>query len=153
MSARRSVLVCGAGGFVGTHLVSRLAREGCEVRGVDLRRSAFSESEAHEFVLGDLRDRGFFRSVVDRPFDEVYQLAADMGGAGYIFSDENDADVMRNSAAVNLNALDACLRAGAMRVFFPSSACVYPLRNQTDPSEFHCAEASAYPADPDSEYD
>lgn len=148
----KSVLVCGAGGFIGTHLVDRLVAEGCEVRGVDLKLPAFSETNAQEFVVGDLRDRDFFRSVVDRPFDEVYQLAADMGGAGYIFDGANDAEIMRSSAACNLNALDACLRAGALSVFFSSSACIYPLRNQLDATSPDCAEESAYPADPDSEY-
>jgi GDP-D-mannose 3', 5'-epimerase len=145
-------LVCGAGGFIGGHLVKRLKRDGYWVRGVDLKFHEFSESEADDFVIGDLRDAGFCRAVVDRRFDEVYQLAADMGGAGYIFTGEHDADLMHNSATINLNMLDACLKRGIKKIFYSSSACMYPAYNQEDPLNPNCAEDSAYPAAPDSEY-
>lgn len=149
---QRHALVLGAGGFIGSHLVRRLRAEGAWVRGVDLKRPEFGETEAHDFVVGDLRDPAVCREAVDRPFHEVYQLAADMGGAGFIFTGENDADIMHNSALVNLNVLEACVRAGVMRVFYSSSACIYPQRNQLDPDNPVCAEDSAYPADPDSDY-
>lgn len=148
----KSVLVCGAGGFIGGHLVARLKREGCWVRGVDLKHHEYGQSTADHFVIGDLRDQTVVRTVFDRPFDEVYQLAADMGGAGFIFTGENDADIMHNSATINLNILDGCRRQGVGHVFYSSSACIYPERNQTDPDNPNCAENSAYPADPDSEY-
>jgi len=147
-----SILVCGAGGFIGAHLVRRLKAEGARVRGVDLKRPEFSASAADEFVQGDLRDPYFVRQVVDRRFDRIFQLAADMGGAGFIFTGENDADILHNSATINLNMLDAVKDKGAGRVFYSSSACIYPQHNQTDPSNPDCAEDSAYPADPDSEY-
>jgi GDP-D-mannose 3',5'-epimerase len=145
-------LVCGAGGFIGHHLVKRLKREGFWVRGTDLKFPRFSETEADDFVVGDLRDQGFVREVIDRRFDEIYQLAADMGGAGYIFTGENDADVMHNSATINLNVLDAALKRNNKRIFYSSSACMYPEYNQLDPDNPNCAEGSAYPAAPDSEY-
>lgn len=145
-------LVCGAGGFIGSHLVNRLKREGYWVRGVDLKRPEFSESGAHEFVIGDLRDPAVCASVLDQRFDEVYQLAADMGGAGYLFTGDNDADVMHNSAAINLNIVDQCRRQHVPRVFYSSSACVYPEHNQMDPDNPKCAEDSVYPAAPDSDY-
>jgi len=148
----KSALVCGAGGFIGGHLVKRLKREGFWVRGVDLKFHEFSESEADDFVIGDLREQSTCRAIVDRPFDEVYQLAADMGGAGYIFTGEHDADVMHNSATINLNMLDACYKRGATKIFYSSSACMYPAYNQEDPLNPKCAEDSAYPAAPDSEY-
>lgn len=148
----RTALVCGAGGFIGHHLVRRLVRDGVRVRAVDRKRPEFSDSPAHEFVIADLRDPAAVRRAVDRPFDEVYQLAAEMGGAGYIFTGDHDAAVMHASALINLNVLDACRAAGARRVFFSSSACVYPLFNQLDPDNPNCAESSAYPAAPDSEY-
>lgn len=150
--ANKAVLVCGAGGFIGGHLVKRLKREGCWVRGVDLKMNEYCETEADDFVIGDLRDQSFVRSVIDRRFDEVYQLAADMGGAGYIFTGENDADIMHNSATINLNVLDACHKRNIKRVFYSSSACMYPEHNQLDPDNPNCAEDSAYPANPDSEY-
>jgi nucleoside-diphosphate-sugar epimerase len=146
------VLVCGAGGFIGHHLVRRLRKEGCWVRGVDLKFPRFSETEADDFIVGDLRSQTFVTQVVDTKFDEVYQLAADMGGAGYIFTGENDADVMHNSATINLNLLDACYRRNVSRIFYSSSACIYPEYNQRDPTNPNCAEDSAYPAAPDSEY-
>ena len=148
----KTVLVCGAGGFIGSHLVKRLKREGYWVRGVDLKFPEFSETEADDFVIGDLREQGLCRDVVDRRFDEVYQLAADMGGAGYIFTGEHDADVMHNSATINLNVLDACHKRNVKRVFYSSSACMYPAYNQEDPDNPNCVESSAYPAAPDSEY-
>ncbi len=148
----KTALVCGAGGFIGSHLVKRLKNEGAWVRGVDLKFPEFSETAADDFVIGDLRDPGFCQSVLDRRFDEVFQLAADMGGAGYIFTGEHDADVMHNSATINLNMVEACRRRNAKRVFYSSSACIYPAYNQTDPSNPNCAEESAYPAAPDSEY-
>ena len=148
----RSALVCGAGGFIGSHLVKRLKREGFWVRGVDLKFPAFSDTEADDFVIGDLRDRDLCDRVTDRRFDEVYQLAADMGGAGYIFTGEHDADVMHNSATINLNMADCAHKRNIKRMFYSSSACMYPMHNQEDPNNPNCTEASAYPANPDSEY-
>lgn len=148
----KTALVCGAGGFIGGHLVSRLKREGFWVRGVDLKFNEHAETDADDFAIGDLRDQRFVREVVDQRFDEVYQLAADMGGAGYIFTGENDADIMHNSATINLNVLDACHKRNIKRVFYSSSACMYPEHNQLDPDNPNCAEDSAYPANPDSEY-
>jgi nucleoside-diphosphate-sugar epimerase len=151
MSGKRA-LVLGAGGFIGGHLVKRLKREGYWVRGVDLKFNMFSETQADDFAIGDLRDPQFCRQIIDGRFDEVYQLAADMGGAGYIFTGEHDADVMHNSATINLNVLDACMKRNVKRIFYSSSACIYPERNQLDPDNPNCAESSAYPAAPDSEY-
>jgi nucleoside-diphosphate-sugar epimerase len=148
----QTALVCGAGGFIGSHLVFRLKAEGFWVRGVDLKFPEFSETAADDFVLGDLRDFGFCRAVLDRRFDEVYQLAADMGGAGYIFIGENDAEIMHNSATINLNLLEAARKRAVRRIFYSSSACMYPAYNQEDPDNPNCAEDSAYPAAPDSEY-
>jgi nucleoside-diphosphate-sugar epimerase len=119
---------------------------------VDLKFHEHAATEADDFVIGDLRDQAFARSVIDRPFDEVYQLAADMGGAGYIFTGEHDADIMHNSATINLNVLDALHKRSIRRVFYSSSACMYPAYNQEDPDNPNCAESSAYPAAPDSEY-
>src|SRR5471030_1810581 len=150
--AAKSALVLGAGGFIGGHLVKRLKREGWWVRGVDLKSNPFSETPADDFVIGDLRDPLICRSVIDRRFDEVYQLAADMGGAGYIFTGEHDADVMHNSATINLNVADAAHKRNIKRVFYSSSACMYPAYNQEDPDNPVCSEDSAYPAAPDSEY-
>jgi GDP-D-mannose 3', 5'-epimerase len=148
----RYALVCGAGGFIGGHLVKWLKREGSWVRGVDLKFHEFSETEADDFVIGDLRDQSTCRAIVDRRFDEVYQLAADMGGAGYIFTGEHDAEVMHNSATINLNMLDACHKRDITKIFYSSSACIYPAYNQDDPRNPNCSEDSAYPAAPDSEY-
>ena len=148
----KTALVCGAGGFIGSHLVKRLKREGFWVRGVDLKLPEFGETEADDFVVGDLRDPVVCRSVVDRKFDEVYQLAADMGGAGFVFTGENDADIMHNSALVNLNMVEACWKRNCNRIFYSSSACMYPEHNQLDPKNPMTAEDSAYPAQPDSEY-
>lgn len=148
----RSALVCGAGGFIGSHLVRRLRQEGVWVRGVDLKHPEFGATQADDFVLGDLRDPGFCQSIVDRRFDEVYQLAADMGGAGYIFIGDNDAEIMHNSAIINLNMLETIRGRDIGRIFYSSSACMYPAYNQEDPGSPNCAEDSAYPAAPDSEY-
>lgn len=142
----------GAGGFIGGHLVRRLKAEGFWVRGVDLKLNEYRESEADDFVVGDLRDPLIVREVIDRRFHEVYQLAADMGGAGYIFTGEHDADVMHNSATINLNVAEACRKRSIRRIFYSSSACMYPAYNQEDPENPNCAEDSAYPAAPDSEY-
>ena len=148
----KTALVCGAGGFIGSHLVKRLKAEGFWVRGVDLKFLEFAETHADDFAIGDLRDQQFVSAVVDRQFDEVYQLAADMGGAGYIFTGENDADIMHNSATINLNMLDACHKRNIKNIFYSSSACMYPEHNQLDPDNPNCREDSAYPANPDSEY-
>jgi GDP-D-mannose 3', 5'-epimerase len=152
MSELRTALVCGAGGFIGSHLVKRLKREGFWVRGVDLKFPSFGATQADDFVIGDLREQSLCRLVVDRRFDEVYQLAADMGGAGYIFTGEHDADVMHNSASINLNVLELCRRRNVAGLFYSSSACMYPAYNQEDPDNPQCSEDSAYPAAPDSEY-
>jgi len=148
----KEALVCGAGGFIGSHLVKRLKKEGFWVRGVDLKYPEFSETAADDFVIGDLRDPLVCRNVTDRPFDEVYQLAADMGGAGFIFTGEHDSEIMHNSAMINLNMVDICCKIGAGKVFYSSSACIYPQYNQIDPDNPKCSEDSAYPAAPDSEY-
>lgn len=148
----KNILVCGAGGFIGSHLVKWLKADGNWVRGVDLKLPQFSDTEADDFAVGDLREQDFVREVVDRRFDEVYQLAADMGGAGYIFTGENDANVMHNSATINLNVVEACRKRNVKRVFYSSSACMYPEYNQLDPDNPKCSEDSAYPAAPDSEY-
>jgi GDP-D-mannose 3', 5'-epimerase len=148
----QSALVCGAGGFIGGHLVKRLKSDGFWVRGVDVKNHEYAVSEADDFVIGDLRDPYFCKQVIDRRFDEVYQLAADMGGAGFVFVGENDADIMHNSGLINLNLLDACCRRLIPRVFYSSSACMYPAYNQMDPDSPNCEESSAYPAEPDSEY-
>ncbi len=147
----RNVLVCGAGGFIGGHLVKRLKNEGKWVRGVDLKRHEFVESPADEFIVGDLRDPRVVEKVLD-DVQVVYQLAADMGGAGYIFTGEHDADVMHNSATINLNVAHYCQKKGIKKIFYSSSACIYPEYNQLDPDNPKCSEESAYPAAPDSEY-
>ncbi len=149
---KKTALVCGAGGFIGSHLVKQLKKEGYWVRGTDLKDPEFSKTEADDFVLGDLRDVEVWKKILDQPFDEVYQLAADMGGAGYIFTGEHDADVMHNSATINLNAVYYGNKAGIKKIFYSSSACIYPKRNQLDPNNPMCSEDSAYPAEPDSEY-
>ncbi len=148
----KAVLVCGGGGFIGSHLVKRLKREGCWVRSADLKYPEYSPTEADDFMIGDLADIVACRAAVDRRFDEVYQLAADMGGAGYIFTGEHDANIMHNSAMINLNMLDVCSKRNIKSIFYSSSACMYPEHNQMDPNNPNCAEDSAYPANPDSEY-
>ena len=145
-------LVCGGGGFIGNHLVNFLKRKNYWVRAVDIKYPEYNHSEADEFIATDLRDPISVRKVLDRSIDVVYQLAADMGGAGYIFTGEHDADVMHNSATINLNILDTAQRLGTKKVFYSSSACMYPEHNQLDPNNPNCEESSAYPANPDSEY-
>ena len=171
----KTALVLGAGGFIGSHMVKRLRADGYWVRGVDLKYPEFSETEANEFICMDLTDRevmrrviryggergNFYRSIVDKflePFDEIYQFAADMGGAGFIFTGDNDADIMRNSASININLLDEQRKwnedkgTNHTKIFYSSSACMYPEHNQLDPNNPDCRENSAYPANPDSEY-
>jgi len=172
---KKTALVLGAGGFIGSHMVKKLRSEGYWVRGVDLKRPEFSETEAHEFVQGDLRDlntvrrcirfagyRGnYYHSILDKfiePFDEIYQFAADMGGAGFVFTGENDANIMHNSVQINLNVLEAQKQLNDLKevnqtkIFYSGSACMYPEHNQLDPDNPDCREESAYPANPDSEY-
>jgi len=171
----KTALVLGAGGFIGSHMVKRLRKEGYWVRGVDLKRPEFSETEAHEFILGDLRDslfvarcvryggpsNNFYEYISDKfldSFDEIYQFAADMGGAGFVFTGENDADIMHNSVSINLNVLEEQRKwnenksVNKTKIFYSGSACMYPEYNQTDPDNPDCREESAYPANPDSEY-
>jgi nucleoside-diphosphate-sugar epimerase len=148
----KKALVCGAGGFIGSHLVKRLKREEYWVRGVDLKYPLFSKSQADDFVIGDLRDPQICHQVADQPFDELYQLAADMGGAGYIFSGNNDAPIMHNSALINLNMVEAAYESSVKQIFYSSSACMYPAYNQADAQNPKCSEDTAYPAQPDSEY-
>ena len=165
----KKALVLGAGGFIGSNLVKKLKQEGFWVRGVDIKYPEFSKTEADHFILGDLRNGDFARQMFrfagcnrapyqnyslqfDLPFDEVYQLAADMGGAGYIFTGEHDADIMHNSAIINLHTVEQCIKTKAKKVFYSSSACMYPAYNQQDPDNPDCSEESAYPAAPDSEY-
>ena len=148
----KKIVVCGAGGFIGSHLVKRLKSQGHWVRGIDIKCPEFSESAADDFVGADLRDPSLTDLILRDKIDEVYQLAADMGGAGYIFTGEHDADVMHNSATINLNIAQSCVRHGVKKVFYSSSACIYPEHNQMDPNNPNCEESSAYPANPDSEY-
>jgi len=151
-------LVLGAGGFIGSHMVKRLREESYFVVGVDLKLPEFSTSEANQFIITDLRDPQKVKEIVDRGFSEIYQFAADMGGAGYIFTGENDADIMHNSASINLNVLNALkdynsrMGKNNTKIFYSSSACMYPAYNQEDPRNPKCSEDSAYPAAPDSEY-
>ena len=172
---KKTALVLGAGGFIGSHMVKRLLSEGYWVRGVDLKYPEFSQAEANEFIRGDLRDvrfvaaclqykgdqGNFYQLVPDShitSFDEIYQFAADMGGAEFVFSGENDADIMHNSATINLNVLEMQKERNRMsgvnntKIFYSSSACMYPEHNQLDPNNPNCSEESAYPAAPDSEY-
>ena len=148
---KKKILVAGAGGFIGGHLVKRLKAEGFWVRAADIKKHEYAESPADEFLLGNLCDPAVTTAAV-QGIDEVYQLAADMGGAGYIFTGEHDAAVMHNSATINLNMLEFGCRAGVKRFFYSSSACIYPEYNQLDPQNPKCSEESAYPAAPDSEY-
>ena len=151
----KTALVLGGGGFIGGHLAKRLKKEGFWVRIVDIKnKHEFWDHNdiCDEYVIGDLRDPKLVEKVIDREYDEVYQLAADMGGAGYIFTGDNDANVMHNSALINLNVVHECTKKGVKRVFYSSSACMYPEYNQLDPLNPNCEETSAYPANPDSEY-
>tara|TARA_B100002052_G_C15867725_1_gene593142 strand:- start:1347 stop:2339 length:993 start_codon:yes stop_codon:yes gene_type:complete len=148
----KKAVVFGAGGFIGSHMVTRLKKEGFWVRGVDLKNPDFSVSTADEFIVGDLRDPNVVAKAVDENMDELYQFAADMGGAGYIFTGENDANVMHNSGLINLNAVHEATKKKVKKVFYSSSACIYPAYNQEDPDNPKCSEDSAYPAAPDSEY-
>jgi GDP-D-mannose 3',5'-epimerase len=148
----KKALVLGAGGFIGSHLVKRLKQEGLWVRGVDLKRPRYAETRADEFLVGDLRDSSTVRKVLAGGFDEVYQLAADMGGAGFVFTGDHDAAIMHNSAQINLNVLEAARDEEIGRIFYSSSACMYPDYNHLDPDNPLCSEDSAYPAAPDSEY-
>ncbi|HTL75149.1 MAG TPA: NAD-dependent epimerase/dehydratase family protein [Casimicrobiaceae bacterium] len=148
----KRALVLGGGGFIGNHLVRRLKDEGYWVRAVDLKRPRYSSSPADDFMVGDLRDLKTSKAALNEGFDEVYQLAADMGGAGFVFTGEHDAAIMHNSAQINLNVLHLGATAGVGRFFYSSSACIYPEHNQLDPENPNCAEDTAYPAAPDSEY-
>jgi nucleoside-diphosphate-sugar epimerase len=153
MSIKR-VLVLGGGGFIGGHLAKRLKNEGCNVTVVDIKptHEFWDDQEiCDNYISGDLRDPRLVESVIE-DFDEVYQLAADMGGAGYIFTGENDANVMHNSALINLNVAYEASKKGVKRIFYSSSACMYPEYNQLDPNNPNLKESSAYPAEPDSEY-
>lgn len=153
-STHKTALICGAGGFIGSHLAKRLKKEGFWVRGVDLKYPEFSQTACDDFVIGDLRDPYVCARVVslenNQPFDEVYQLAADMGGMGFIST--HDAEIMHNSGLINLNMVEACRVSKAKKIFYSSSACIYPEYNQLDPQNPKCAESSAYPAAPDTEY-
>ena len=172
---KKTALVLGAGGFIGSHMVKRLRSEGYWVRGVDLKRPEFSETEAHEFIRGDLRcpdvvrrcirfaghSNNYYHSIVDKflePFDEIYQFAADMGGAGFVFTGDNDAEIMHNSTIINLNVLEEQKQLNELKgvnktkIFYSGSACMYPEYNQLDPNNPDCREEAAYPANPDSEY-
>ena len=186
---KKTALVLGAGGFIGSHMVKRLRKEGYWVRGVDLKYPDFSNTEANEFVCGDLRSTAFVNSILEfkgeqgnyynsvpyqyiEPFDEIYQFAADMGGAGFVFTGENDAEIMHNSVTINLNVLEGVRKLNETfdgivksytvcnrpkldqptKIFYSGSACMYPEYNQLDPNNPDCREESAYPAAPDSEY-
>jgi GDP-D-mannose 3', 5'-epimerase len=148
----KKAIVCGAGGFIGNHLVIKLKEKGYWVKGLDLVNPMYNESLADEFILGDLRNETFANEAIAGEYDELYQLAADMGGAGYIFTGLNDADIMANSALINLNVLGACKKNKIDKIFFSSSACIYPQGLQTETGDPELKESSAYPADPDSEY-
>ena len=175
MEYTKTALVLGAGGFIGSHMVKRLRSEGYWVRGVDLKYPEYSDTEANEFVQGDLRDVNFVRRVLEykgqqgnfynsvperyiESFDEIYQFAADMGGAGFVFTGENDAEIMHNSVSINLNVLEEQHSfnnrkdVNSTKIFYSGSACMYPEHNQMDPDNPDCREESAYPANPDSEY-
>lgn len=150
----KTALVCGAGGFIGGHLVKFLKERGYWVRGIDLKHNEFHPVHefADDFIVGDLRDPNVVAAAIDEGMDEIYQLAADMGGAGFVFTGENDADIMHNSALINLNVAHEAAKKQVGRVFYSSSACMYPEHNQLDPDNPNCEESSAYPANPDSEY-
>lgn len=148
----KKVLVCGAGGFIGGHLVTSLKQQGYYVIGADIKVHEYRQTDADEFHQVDLREQSNVRRLVTSDIDTIYQLAADMGGAGYIFTGENDANIMHNSAMINLNIAEAMVTAGVKNVFYTSSACMYPSHNQEDPNNPLLSEDSAYPANPDSEY-
>lgn len=148
----KKCVVLGAGGFIGGHLVSKLKDLGYWVRGVDIKYHEFKTTDADEFIIADLRNYESVNLVIDNTIDEVYQLAADMGGAEFVFSGENDSDIMHNSALINLHVCDICVKKNIKKVFYSSSACMYPEYNQLDPKNPNCEESSAYPANPDSEY-
>ena len=149
----KTILVCGAGGFIGTHLANDLKSKGHNVIGVDIKHPLYEDTQCDEFYKQDLRDPSMVDFIfTQHDFDEVYQLAADMGGAGYIFVGENDADIMHNSATINLNVLESCKKTNVKKVFYSSSACMYPEHNQLDPDNPDLAEHTAYPANPDSDY-
>lgn len=148
----KRVLVCGAGGFIGSHLVKYLKAMGYYVRASDIRKPAYSQSKADDFKPGDLREISFVQELIDEPFDEVYQMAADMGGAGYMFTGEKDADIMYNASLINLNVLKQCVASGVKKIFYPSSACVYPESDDLNPESGNYNELDAYPAYPGSEY-
>jgi len=148
----KKAVVLGAGGFIGSHMVKRLKKEGFHVVGVDLKKPEFTDTHADLFVVGDLRDPKVVEKVIGPDVDELYQFAADMGGAGFVFTGEHDADIMHNSALINLNVTHESVMKKVKRVFYSSSACMYPEHNQLDPDNPNCTEDSAYPADPDSEY-
>jgi nucleoside-diphosphate-sugar epimerase len=152
MSIQKKALVLGAGGFIGGHLANKLKNEGFWVRGVDLKHNPWQGLAVDDFMIGDLRDPTMVAKAIDKDFDEVYQLAADMGGAGYIFTGEHDADIMHNSASINLNVLPQAVKVDVKKIFYSSSACIYPEYNQLDPDNPKTAENSSYPAQPDSEY-
>ena len=148
----KKVVILGAGGFIGGHLALRLKSMGYFVRGVDIKRPEFRNLDIDEFIVADLRDYKAVNLVIDDTINEVYQLAADMGGAEFVFTGENDADIMHNSAIINLHVCDVCVKKNVDKVFYSSSACIYPEHNQLDPNNPNCSEDSAYPANPDSEY-
>ncbi len=148
----KKVVVCGAGGFIGGHLIARLKKENYWVKGVDLKKHDFQICKADEFIIGDLRNKKFVSEIISSDIDEIYQLAADMGGAGYIFTGDSDAAIMYNSALINLNILEEAKIKRIKKIFYSSSACIYPAYNQLDPDNPKCSEDSAYPAAPDSEY-
>ncbi len=150
----KKVIVLGGGGFIGGHLAKKLKEDGCYVRICDIKNHEYFNHQdiCHEFILGDLTDPKIVEVVIGEGYDEVYQLAADMGGAGYIFTGQNDANVMHNSAIINLNVAKEAVSKGIKKLFYSSSACMYPENNQLDPNNPNCEESSAYPANPDSEY-
>ena len=148
----KKVLVCGAGGFIGGHLVTSLKKKGYYVIGADIKQHEYKKSDADEFYQYDLREQDLVRKLVTSDIDTIYQLAADMGGAGYVFTGDNDANIMHNSALINLNIAEAMVKSGVKNIFYSSSACMYPSHNQEDPNNPLLSEESAYPANPDSEY-
>jgi nucleoside-diphosphate-sugar epimerase len=150
--AKKTALVLGAGGFIGNHLVNKIKEDNLWVRGVDLKYPEYSSSHADEFIIGDLRDPKIVKDILNIKFDEVYQLAADMGGAGYINTGDNDAEVMGNSILINVNVLKQAEKVGVKSIFYSSTACVYPEYNQMDSESMNCREDSVYPAAPDTEY-